>query len=69
MEWKSDNRTKHEGNEDDVVVDLSKQAPLNDINCKHFFVKDSEVIGEFRAWICKHCKRGTFIRKDATIKN
>jgi hypothetical protein len=58
-----------ENEKDDIVVDLEKVEPLNDINCRHFFVKDSDTIGDYQAWKCKQCRRGTFLPKGTQIIN
>lgn len=58
------------GNDDGaIVVDMRQQEPLNDPNCEHFFVKDSDTIGDNQAWICQKCKRGTFLPKHMSITN
>jgi len=59
------------GNDDDaIVVDMAKQEPLNDPDCKHFFIKDeSDTIGDSQAWVCRGCKRGVFIPKHMSITN
>lgn len=60
----SDNETN---NEHDVVIRLEDIKPLNDPNCAHHFVKDSDEIGDKVAWVCTRCGRGTFLPKDVTI--
>jgi hypothetical protein len=62
-----------DNNELDVVVDMTKQKPLNDKSCTHekdgltTFVRDSDEIGGQVAWVCTKCDRGTFLPKGATI--
>jgi hypothetical protein len=58
------------GNDEEYeVIRLKDVEPINDPNCKHFFIKDSDTIGDHQAWICRRCKRGTFYPKGVTIIN
>lgn len=64
------NNTSNNGNDDGtIVVDMSKRKPLNDPDCKHYFIKDEDIIGNNQAWICRRCKRGTFLPKHMSITN
>lgn len=51
------------------VIDMGKQTPLNDPECKHYFKQDGDKIGEMVGWKCIHCHRGTFYPKGVTIIN
>lgn len=64
-----DNSSNNDNDEDTIVVDMAKRQPLNDPDCKHFFVKDEDTIGNSQAWICRGCKRGTFLPKHMSITN
>lgn len=63
-----DNETKDVDDEYEVIR-LDGVEPLNDPDCKHFFIKDSDTIGGMQAWICKRCKRGKFYPIGTTIIN
>jgi hypothetical protein len=65
----SDNSSNNDNDDDTIVVDMAKRQPLNDPDCKHFFVKDEDTIGNSQAWICRGCKRGTFLPKHMSITN
>ena len=64
-----DNQGNNGNDDDTIVVDMSKREPLNDPDCKHFFIKDDDTIGNTQAWICRRCKRGTFLPKHTSITN
>ncbi len=64
-----DNSSNNDNDDDTIVVDMAKRQPLNDPDCKHFFVKDEDTIGNSQAWICRGCKRGTFLPKHMSITN
>jgi hypothetical protein len=64
-----DNASRDDKNENYEVFNLKDVEPLNDPNCTHHFVKDSDEIGGYQAWICQLCKRGTFYPKGTTIIN
>lgn len=64
-----DNQGNNGNDDDTIVVDMSKREPLNDPDCKHFFIKDDDTIGDTQAWICRRCKRGTFLPKHTSITN
>lgn len=67
-----DNNDRDDKNEKDEVIKLDELTPINDPNCKHFFVKDQDELAEenkMQAWICKRCKRGTFMPKHINIIN
>lgn len=66
---KSDNRSKDDKNEDYEIWDYSDKKPLTIKDCKHNFVLDGDEIGDYVAWKCIICKRGTFIRKGSKIIN
>lgn len=52
------------------IIKLDELEPLNDPNCKHYFVKDdSDVLGNSVAWKCSKCHRGTFLAKNQKIVN
>lgn len=64
------NNTSNNGNDDGtIVVDMSKREALNDPDCKHYFIKDEDTISNNQAWICRRCKRGTFLPKHMSITN
>ncbi len=65
----SDNQSNNDNDDGTIVVDMAKREPLNDPNCEHFFIKDEDTIGNSQAWICRKCKRGTFIPKHMSITN
>lgn len=66
----TDNSNIDENNDDYEVVKRENLENLLDPECKHFFVKDNDVIDdETQSWICKKCHRGTFIPKGITIIN
>lgn len=65
----SDNSTNDDNDGYYEVINLENVEPLNKKDCKHQFEKDSEIIGDRQAWICVHCKRGTFLAKGQTIIN
>jgi len=69
----SDNSNIDDKNETEVIVIKPEElTPINDPKCKHYFVKDSDELAdnnEMQAWICRECKRGTFLPKDKTIIN
>lgn len=65
----SDNQDNNGNDDGTIVVDMSKREPLNDPDCEHFFIKDEDTIGTSQAWICRKCKRGTFIPKHMSITN
>jgi len=66
-----DNNNSNNGDDDGrIVVRMEEQQPLNDPDCKHFFIKDeTDSIGDNQAWICQSCKRGVFIPKHMSITN
>lgn len=67
-----DNNNVNDKNENDVVIRLEDLTPINDINCKHYFIKDQDELAEennMQAWICQKCRRGTFLPKDKIIIN
>lgn len=51
------------------VIDMAKQTPLNDPDCKHQFKLDGDEIGDMVGWSCIHCHRGKFYPKGVTIIN
>ncbi len=65
----NDNQGNNGNDDGTIVVDMSKREPLNDPQCKHFFVKDDDTIGRTQAWICRKCKRGTFLPSHMSITN
>lgn len=66
----TDNSSIDENNDDYEVVKRENLKNLLDPECKHFFVKDSDVIDEnTQSWKCKKCHRGTFLPKNITIIN
>lgn len=65
----SDNQSNNDNDDGTIVIDMAKREPLNDPNCEHFFIKDEDTIGNSQAWICRKCKRGTFIPKHMSITN
>ena len=65
----SQNQTNNDNDDGTIVVNMAKREPLNDPDCKHFFVKDDDTIGNSQAWICRGCKRGTFLPKHMSITN
>lgn len=65
----SQNQTNNDNDDGTIVVNMAKREPLNDPDCKHFFVKDEDTIGNSQAWICRGCKRGTFLPKHMSITN
>ena len=65
----SDDNKDNEHNDDDVVIKLDELTPINDPDCKHYFVKDEDEIGEYQAWICRSCSRGAFYPKGVEIIN
>ena len=65
----NDNRNIHDKNEEYEVIRRDELEPINDPNCKHNFVVDSDEIGGFQAWVCTKCKRGTFLPKATIIIN
>jgi transposase-like protein len=64
-----DNANNNEENEQYEVFKMDNVEPINDPNCKHFFVEDDDSIGDTQSWICKHCKRGVFYPKGVKIIN
>lgn len=67
-----DNKSSNDKNENDEVIRLDELTPINDPNCKHFFVKDYDELAEknnMQAWQCRKCKRGTFMPKHINIIN
>lgn len=68
-----DNNNSNEKNENDVIVIKQEElTPINNPECKHYFIKDNDELAEennMQSWICKKCKRGTFLPKDKTIIN
>jgi hypothetical protein len=64
-----DNQSINGNDEPDEVIRMDEVEPINDPNCKHFFIKDSDIIGDYQAWICRKCKRGTFYPINTTIIN
>lgn len=69
----SDNSSINDKNETEVIVIKPEElTPINDPTCKHYFVKDSDGLAdnnEMQAWVCRECRRGTFLPKDKTIIN
>lgn len=66
----TDNSSIDDNNEKYEVIKRANLVPLLDPNCKHNFVKDSDVIDKLtQSWICVKCKRGTFLPKGTTIIN
>ena len=65
----NDNRNIHDKNEEYEVIRRDELEPINDPNCKHNFVVDSDEIGGFQAWVSSKCKRGRFLPKAPKIIN
>lgn len=68
----SDNNNRDVKNENDEVIKLDELTPINDPKCEHYFVKDSDELAEdngMQSWICRKCKRGTFMPKHINIIN
>ncbi len=68
----SDNNNRDVKNENDEVIKLNELTPINDPKCQHHFVKDEDELAEdngIQAWICRKCKRGTFMPKHINIIN
>lgn len=66
----TDNTNRDVNNEEYEVINLDGVEPLNDPNCKHFFIEDvSEEIDGFTAWTCEHCKRGRYFPKGTKVIN
>lgn len=68
----SDNNNRDEKNENDEVIRLNELTPLNDPNCKHYFVKDNDELAKknaMQSWICRECRRGTFLPRHINIIN
>jgi len=69
---KYDNKNIDDKNENDVVIKLDELTPINDPNCKHYFVKDKDSFAEevdMQAWICRECRRGAILPKNQVIIN
>ena len=45
----------------DEVIRMDEVEPLFDADCKHTFKKDDDKIGDYQAWVCTKCHRGTFL--------
>lgn len=67
--YSSDNSTNDDYDGEYEVINLEHVEPLNKKDCKHYFEIDSEIIGNAQAWVCIHCKRGTFLAKGQKIIN
>jgi hypothetical protein len=65
----TDNASNNDNDDDYEVIDLSKQEPLFDKDCKHYFVLDGDELGGQVGWICQKCHRGTFLPKGMTVIN
>ena len=66
----SDNTTIDVNNDNYEVFKMDGVKPLNDPECKHFFVEENqEEIEGFTAWVCIHCKRGKFFPKGTKVIN
>lgn len=66
----SDNDNHNDNNgQDERIFDLENAKPINDPNCKHYFVMDDDKIGDYQGWICKHCNRGVYLQKGTKIIN
>jgi len=65
-----DNASIDDNNDNYEVVKRENLKNLLDPECKHYFVKDNDIIDEETlSWICKNCHRGTFLPKSITIIN
>jgi len=53
-------------NVQNVVVRRDEMTRLNDPDCDHSIVKDSETIGDYQAWKCTKCHKGRFLPKSIT---
>lgn len=66
----TDNASIDDNNENYEVIKLENSVPLIDLDCKHNFVEDDDVIDDLsQSWICTKCKRGTFLPKGVKIIN
>lgn len=63
------NASNNDDNAEYEVIRLDEVEPINNPDCKHYFIKDDDEIGDNQAWICRDCKRGTFYPKNVTIIN
>jgi hypothetical protein len=63
------NASNNDDNVEYEVIRLDEIEPITKPDCKHFFVKDDDEIGDNQAWICQGCKRGVFYPKGVTIVN
>lgn len=68
-DMQSDNKSINGNDGEYEVIRLDNATPINDPDCKHFFIKDEDEIGDSVAWICKSCKRGAYFPKGVKIIN
>lgn len=67
-----DNSNIDDKNENYEVIKLDELTPVNDPTCRHNFIKDSDELAKdngMQSWICRRCKRGTFLPKHINIIN